>query len=241
LVDVFGLDRMETAVMSTDGGSWWRLHRPVRLPKPKTPIVLLAVGAIAFVGAALLVHTGATALDTRLFRVINEVPSWAASFLTPLSKLFLPLGLFVVIGAAAVYVTVRNRSALPLLVGAGAAGLAYLLANLAKAAADRPRPYQVIADAVLRQPPAHGTSFPSSHTSVAVATVIALLPFLSRVLTGPVIAYAVLVGWSRIYLGVHFPLDVVGGAGLGMMVGALALLAVRRLASPASTGVPTDP
>jgi undecaprenyl-diphosphatase len=74
-----------------------------------------------------------------------------------------------------------------------------------------------------------------------VATVIALLPFLPRPLARAAILFAALVGWSRIYLGVHYPLDVVGGAGLGMMVGALALLAVRRLASPASTGVPTDP
>ncbi len=205
----------------------------MRIPTRRTPFVLITVGAAAFLVAALLVHTGATALDARLFGFVNDVPSWAASFLTPLSKLFLPAGLFVVIAAAAVYVTIRNRSALPVLVGAGAGALAYLLANLAKAAADRPRPYQVVADAVLRQPAAHGTSFPSSHTAVAVATVIALLPFLPKALTGPVIAYAVLVGWSRIYLGVHFPLDVMGGAGVGMVVGGLALLAARGLVRPA--------
>jgi undecaprenyl-diphosphatase len=75
-----------------------------------------------------------------------------------------------------------------------------------------------------------------------VATVIALLPFLPRALTGPVIAYAVLVGWSRIYLGVHYPLDVVGGAGIGLAVGGVALLAVRRLAKPVPpAGVGSDP
>jgi undecaprenyl-diphosphatase len=216
--------------------------RPVRVPAPRTPFVLIVVGAVAFIAAALLVHTGATTLDERLFRVLNDVPSWAASFLTPLSKVFLPSGLFLVIGAAVVFVTVWNRSVAPVLAGACSGGLAYVLANLAKAAADRPRPYEVIADAVLRQPPAHGTSFPSSHTSVAVATVIALLPFLPRALTGPVIAYAVLVGWSRIYLGVHYPLDVVGGAGIGLAVGGVALLAVRRLAKPVPpAGVGSDP
>lgn len=215
--------------MSTSGGSWWQTSRPIREPKPRTPAVLIGVGAVAFLGPALLVHAGGTALDTRLFRALNDVPSWAATFLTPLSKLFLPAGLFVVIAAAVLYVTLRNRSPLPLLLGAGAAGLAYLLANLAKAVAERPRPYQVVADAVLRQTPAHGTSFPSSHTSVAVATVIALLPFLPRALSAPAIAYAVLVAWSRIYLGVHFPLDVVGGAGVGMVVGGLAMLTVGRL------------
>jgi membrane-associated phospholipid phosphatase len=67
--------------------------------------------------------------------------------------------------------------------------------------ADRPRPYEVMADAVLRQQPAHGTSFPSSHTAVTLAVVIALVPFLARPLAAAGIAYAVLVGWSRVYLG----------------------------------------
>ena len=43
--------------------------------------------------------------------------------------------------------------------GAVAAGTAWALAHVAKAITDRPRPYQAIAGAVLRQQPAHGTSF----------------------------------------------------------------------------------
>jgi undecaprenyl-diphosphatase len=62
-----------------------------------------------------------------------------------------------------------------------------------------------------------------------VAVVIALLPFLPRVLAGAAIAYAVLVGWSRVYLGVHYPLDVLAGAGIGMAVGGAVLLALGVL------------
>jgi membrane-associated phospholipid phosphatase len=130
-------------------------------------------------------------------------------------------------------VTVRSRSLLPLIVGLSAGTLAWVLASAAKAAADRPRPYEVLADAVLRQQPALGTSFPSSHTAVAVAVIVALLPFVPRPLGIAAIAYAVLVGWSRIYLGVHYPLDVLGGAGIGLAVGSLVLLAARRIV-PAS-------
>ena len=65
-----------------------------------------------------------------------------------------------------------------------------MLANVAKVIADRPRPYQVMAGAVLRQQPAHGTSFPSSHTAVALAVVIALVPFLPRPLAAAGTAYA---------------------------------------------------
>jgi len=99
-----------------------------------------------------------------------------------------------------------------------------------------------VADAVLRQQPAHGTSFPSSHTAVTVAVVIALLPFLPRVLAGVAIGYAVLVGWSRVYLGVHYPLDVLAGAGIGMAVGGAVLLALgvllHRAAQPAQSRAP---
>jgi membrane-associated phospholipid phosphatase len=87
----------------------------------------------------------------------------------------------------------------------------------------------VVAGAVLRQQPAHGTSFPSSHTAVTVAVVIALVPFLPRAMAGVAIGYAVLVGWSRVYLGVHYPLDIMGGAGIGMAVGGVILLALGVL------------
>ena len=102
----------------------------------------------------------------------------------------------------------RNHSVLPVAAAAAAAGAGWALANVAKVIADRPRPYQVMSGAVLRQQPAHGTSFPSSHTAVTLAVVIALVPFLARPLAAAGIGYAGLVGWSRVYLGVHYPLDV---------------------------------
>jgi undecaprenyl-diphosphatase len=185
-----------------------------------------------------LLKIGAVGWDLSLFRVLNEVPAAAASVLTPLSHLFLPLAIVIVVAAAVVYVVARNRSVMPVAAGALAAGAAWGLAHAAKAIADRPRPYQVMADAVLRQQPAHGTSFPSSHTAVTLAVVIALVPFLARPLAAVGIGYAVLVGWSRVYLGVHFPLDVLGGAGIGAAAGGAILLAlgilIRRAGQAAS-------
>jgi membrane-associated phospholipid phosphatase len=178
---------------------------------------------------AVVLKTGAVGWDLGLFRILNEVPAAAASVLTPLSHLFLPAGITAVIVLAVVCVVARNRSVLPVAAGAVAAGAAWLLADAAKAVADRPRPYQVVADAVLRQPPAHGSSFPSSHTAVTVAVAVALAPFLARPLAAAGIGYAVLVGWSRVYLGVHYPLDVLAGAGIGMAVGGVILLAAGTL------------
>ena len=55
------------------------------------------------------------------------------------------------------------------------------------------------------------------------------MPFLARPLAAAGIAYAVLVGWSRVYLGVHYPLDILGGAGLGMAAGGMIVLAAGTL------------
>jgi len=219
--------------------SWWWPNRPVRVPRAWAAGLLAGLGAVLFGASAALLKAGATGWDLSLFRILNEVPPAVASVLTPLVHLFLPIGIVIAIVLIAGYVVAWTRSVLPLAAGAAAAGAAWALANAAKVIANRPRPYQVVADAVLRQPPAHGTSFPSSHTAVTVAVVIALVPFLPRALAWVAIAYAVLVGWSRVYLGVHYPLDVLAGAGIGMAVGGLVLLALgvllRRAGEPAQS------
>jgi len=215
-------------------GSWWWPKRPTRVPGAGTAWLVAGLGAALFGVSVLLLKTGTLGWDESLFRILNEVPAAAASVLTPVSHLFLPAGIAVVVVFIVVYVVARNRGVLPVAAGAAAAGIAWVLANVAKAIADRPRPYEVIAGAVLRQQPAHGTSFPSSHTAVTVAVVIALVPFLARPLAAAAIGYAVLVGWSRVYLGVHYPLDVLGGAGIGLAVGGVILLALGTLLGRAS-------
>ena len=209
--------------------SWWWPKRPARIPRARAAGLLACVGAALFGVSALLLKAGAVGWDESLFRFLNDVPAAVAAVLTPLSHLFLPVGIVVVIVLAAIYVVAWNRSVMPVAAGAAAAAAAWALANLAKVIANRPRPYEVVAGAVLRQQPALGTSFPSSHTAVTVAVVIALVPFLPRALAGVAIAYAVLVGWSRVYLGVHYPLDILGGAGIGIVVGGAILLALGVL------------
>ena len=209
--------------------SWWWPKRPPRVPGAWTAGLVAGLGAALFGVSALLLKAGAVGWDVSLFRILNQVPAAAASVLTPLARLFSPAGLTAVVALTVIYVVARNRSVMPVAAGAVGAGLAWALAHVAKAIADRPRPYEVIADAALRQQPAHGTSFPSSHTAVTLAVAIALVPFLARPLAAAGIAYAVLTGWSRVYLGVHYPVDIVGGAGIGMIAGGVILLAAGTL------------
>lgn len=65
---------------------------------------------------------------------------------------------------------------------------------------------------------AANNSFPSEHTSVSFAVAISLI--LSRNGLWPIaLALAVLVGFARIFVGVHFPADVLAGAALGSLAG----------------------
>jgi len=93
---------------------------------------------------------------------------------------------------------------------------------------DRQRPSTRYEDPEpLMHPPA-SHSFPSGHaaTSFACATVIGATAPRLRV---PLYALAALVAWSRVYVGVHYPLDVLAGAVWGLVVGLLLVRALPRL------------
>ena len=214
------------AAMAPGDERWWRPNRPTRAPSERAAWIVAGVGTVLFLLSALLVRLGATGWDERLYAFLNRVPRSAADALTPLSRVFLPAGLTIMVLVAATCAVARDRSVFPLLAVATSAGLGWVAANLAKSIEMRLRPYEALADAVLRQGPASGTSFPSSHTAIAFAVAIAVIPFLPRPLVVAGIAYASLVGLSRVYLGVHYPLDVIAGAGIGIAVGGLMLALV---------------
>ena len=124
-----------------------------------------------------------------------------------------------VIGVATAFaVTGRRRIAADVL---GVGLTAWNVAQLSKTRVRRQRPYE--ADGVrrlIRKPT--GSSFPSGHAAVGVAMFTMLADRShggsSRRLLQAIGAYVAL---SRVYVGVHYPTDVLGGAGMGLAIGAL--------------------
>ena len=86
----------------------------------------------------------------------------------------------------------------------------------------RERPGTTIPDAVLRDVPSAGPSFPSGHAIIVFGIVVLIAPYLRhRWQLLLAVALAVLNSVARVYLGAHAPLDVVGGAFAGIAIGAL--------------------
>lgn len=115
-------------------------------------------------------------------------------------------------------------------VGIALAGLlAWAGAHLAKAIVGRGRPLEFLDPRTLeihgRYATLTGAGYPSGHTAVAFALATALAPWLAPRHRWLPWTVAALVGLARIWVAAHFPLDVIGGAALGMVAGGLALLA----------------
>ena len=91
---------------------------------------------------------------------------------------------------------------------------------------DRTRPYYVL-DYEPLIPPVGDASFPSGHTAVSFAAATAIYA-INRKWGIAAYAFAVLMGFSRLYLGVHFPLDVLGGAVVGTVAAKIVIGLMKR-------------
>jgi membrane-associated phospholipid phosphatase len=124
----------------------------------------------------------------------------------------------------------RCRRVFPL--AAAAATLSFFIASAAnyllKDLVGRSRPPDAIGYDALVSVPA-SPSFPSGHamSAFAVAGAIALV---APRLRGPVLGLAAVIAFSRVYLGVHFWVDVVAGAALGLAIGLGVAWTLRRSA-----------
>jgi membrane-associated phospholipid phosphatase len=89
--------------------------------------------------------------------------------------------------------------------------------NVLKAAFNRTRPSDAYPGEVFVLTTSDGHSFPSGHTSLAFATATSFtLTYKKWYISVPAYLWAGCVGYSRMYLGKHYPSDVLGGAVTGI-------------------------
>ncbi len=82
----------------------------------------------------------------------------------------------------------------------------------------RERPYMLNPEFTLLIPEPSGTSFPSSHTSTSFASALQFFRVNKKAGIGAMI-FAGIIGFTRLYLYVHFPTDILGGIVLGLITG----------------------
>jgi undecaprenyl-diphosphatase len=153
--------------------------------------------------------------EQQAFRLVNNLPD----------PLYVPAWPVMQLGAlgaapatAAVALAAGNRSLAARLLSGGTA--AWALAKVVKRVVRRGRPVALLAGVRTRGQEATGLGYLSGHAAVAVALAAAAWPHLGARGRRAAIGLASLVGLSRIYVGAHLPLDVAGGAALGLLVDA---------------------
>lgn len=98
-----------------------------------------------------------------------------------------------------------------------------LLNNLLlKPLVNRTRPYELIEALKLIGKAADDGSFPSGHTAASIASAVAMFPNLKKRYGIPLFILALCISFSRLYIGIHYPSDVVAGFVIGLVLGILA-------------------
>ena len=157
--------------------------------------------------------------DINLLNKVNSPPSLSSDkswvFLTNttlLISLATPVTIFIT-GVANNDNELKKKS-----YGAGASILlSSLITTGFKQTFKRERPFSSYPDIIYKKSSASGYSFPSGHTTAAFATATSLsLAFPKWYVIFPSFTYAAAISYSRMYLGVHYPTDILAGILVGI-------------------------
>lgn len=204
-------------------------------------MLVLVVGTWAFIELAGEVMEGDTkAFDVKIVRAMRQPgdphlpvgPLWLHEVIRDFTALGGYAILSLVLVAVTGYLLLDRKYGTMLLVLVAMVG-GYALSMGLKSYFERPRPEEV---SYLSH--VHSSSFPSGHAMMSAVVYLTLGTLLSRTSRSLVIrfyfvAIAVLVtglvGVSRVFLGVHYPTDVLAGWAAGLVWATLCWLVARRL------------
>ena len=213
---------------------WWSQApdgRTYRRRRADAVVAAAGLGVVVVCGV-LVANRTFVGTDVAVFRRINHWPGWLYPPMWTVQLSGVIGALPLVAAAAALLRRLRLAAAL-----AAAILLKVWLEAMAKMFVQRDRPAETLPDVILRgQSAAHGLSFPSGHAMVIFAITALVAPYFKgwwKVLPW---ALAAAVCLSRVYLGAHFPLDVIAGAGLGLFIGGALNLV---FGVPSSTTIPS--
>ena len=155
--------------------------------------------------------------EVEFFRAVNDLPrhaEWPMWVMQQAGMLFaLPAGAFLL------WLVVRHwRPPLALVVGGIVFG--WTAARVIKAYVDRGRPGALLDNVSFGwRTPIDTDGYLSGHAVVALTLAVVLSPYMPRWLRWALYALAGVVCFSRMYMGAHLPLDVIGGAAFGVLIG----------------------
>ncbi len=95
----------------------------------------------------------------------------------------------------------------------------------------RTRPYEVVDGLINLVDKQKDFSFPSGHAAHAFAVGVVILVMMPKKIGVPVFIISVLMAYSRLYIGVHYPTDVIAGALLGTAIAFLSIFIVNKICS----------
>jgi undecaprenyl-diphosphatase len=196
-------------MLPEDAGGW------------ELPVALGSAGALALstaIARRIAVHPH----EENAFRLVNELPSALFPPVYGVMQAGSLAAVFVV--AAVVQRTVGTKAGVSVFT---AGFLGWLGSKGIKRWVQRGRPSAHLEDVRMRGPEDRGLGFPSGHSAVAFGMATTLTGCLPEPVSAAVWALAPVVALSRLYVGAHLPLDIVGGAALGGLLGASVRIAAR--------------
>ena len=128
-----------------------------------------------------------------------------------------PLAISIPIGMAAVALITDNKKLeINSYKAAISLGTAIVATGALKVLVNRPRPYETYPNDIYPDSYENGNSFPSAHVSMVFASATSVFLSYPKWYVGvPLLAWGTSVAYSRMYLGQHYPTDVMAGAVVG--------------------------